>query len=71
MAVRVVTRASEEPRRCAQGVSNQVAQRGVAHALIDAVAFAKPFCANDGLAHRLAMVDFKVTLREIMPYAYL
>ena len=69
MAVRVVTRASEESRRCAQGVPDQITQRGVARALIDAVALAKPFYPNDGLAHRLVTVE--VALREIMPYAYL
>ena len=62
-----MTRAGEEARRRAQGVADEVAQRGVAYALIDAVALAKTFDVNDGLAHGLATMHFNVSLREIMP----
>ena len=49
--VRSATAAVEDPKGCAQRVADQVAQRGVTHALTDAVALAKPFDANDRITH--------------------
>ena len=57
---RGVTRSGEEARRRTQGVADEVAQRGVAYGLIDAVALAKTFDVNDGLAHDLATMHFNV-----------
>ena len=40
-------------QRCAQGVAEQVAQRGVAQAFTETVALAKACDADDGFAHWL------------------
>lgn len=53
MIIRAVTRAGKKPRWCAQGIADQVAQRSMMSALIDPVALAEPFDANDSFAHWL------------------
>src|SRR6266852_3829341 len=52
--------------RRAQGIADQVAQRGVPRALTYAIELAESFDANDGLAHRLTMY-FRVALTTVPP----
>ncbi len=55
----MVARAAKKTGRCAKRIADQVAQRIVLHALVDAVALPESFHLDDGPAHHLT-IHFKI-----------
>ena len=61
VAAGIMIRAEKKADRCTESVADQVAQRSVLRALVDAVTLAESFNVNDGLAHHLT-IRFKICL---------